>query len=87
VRIATLREEGWVRIEVRDTGTGMSPETLSRLFQPFFTTKAPGMGTGLGLAVVHGIITAHGGRIAVESELGRGTCFTLLLPRVANPVP
>jgi two-component system NtrC family sensor kinase len=87
VRITTRREGEWVRIEVRDTGTGMTPETQRKLFQPFFTTKPPGMGTGLGLAVVHGIVTAHGGRIEVESQLGKGSCFTLHLPRVARPVP
>jgi signal transduction histidine kinase len=71
-----------VRIEVRDTGMGMSPQTLRSLFQPFFTTKAPGVGMGLGLAVVHGIVTSHGGHIQVESEPGKGTCFLLSLPRV-----
>jgi two-component system NtrC family sensor kinase len=85
VRISTRREGEWVRIEVRDTGTGMPPEVQRHLFQPFFTTKPPGMGTGLGLAVVHGIVTSHGGHIEVASEPGKGTCFTLHLPCVPSP--
>jgi len=72
------------RVEIRDTGTGMTPDTLRNLFQPFFTTKPPGVGLGLGLAVAHGIVTGQGGRIEVESEPGRGSCFTVHLPRVAR---
>ncbi|KFE68703.1 hypothetical protein DB31_7940 [Hyalangium minutum] len=83
VRLSTRREGEEVRVEIRDTGTGMSPETRRRLFEPFFTTKPPGKGMGLGLAVAHGIVTAQGGHIEVESELGKGSCFTLRLPRVA----
>jgi two-component system NtrC family sensor kinase len=82
VRLSTCLEGELVRIEVRDTGSGMPPEVRSRLFQPFFTTKPHGEGTGLGLAVVHGIVTAHGGRIEVESQPGQGSCFTVYLPRV-----
>ena len=82
IRITTRREGDKVRVSIQDTGEGMSPETLKRLFQPFFTTKPPGLGTGLGLAVAHGIITSHGGRIEVESRLREGTCFTLHLPKV-----
>ncbi len=81
VRLSTRQEGEQVRMEVRDTGAGMPPEVLSRLFQPFFTTKPLGMGTGLGLAVVHGIVAAHGGRITVESQPGQGSCFTVFLPR------
>ncbi|WP_224367581.1 sensor histidine kinase [Hyalangium versicolor] len=81
VHLSTRQEGEWVRMEVRDTGSGMSPEVQSRLFQPFFTTKPMGMGTGLGLAVVHGIVTAHGGQVMVSSQPGEGTCFTVLLPR------
>jgi two-component system, NtrC family, sensor kinase len=80
VHLSTGREGDQVRMEVRDTGAGMPPEVLSRLFQPFFTTKPLGMGTGLGLAVVHGIVTSHGGRITVRSQPGEGTCFTVYLP-------
>ncbi|KFE66503.1 sensor histidine kinase [Hyalangium minutum] len=87
VRLSTRRVGDEVRVEIRDTGTGMTPDTLRNLFQPFFTTKPPGMGLGLGLAVAHGIVTGQGGRIEVESEPGRGSCFTLHLPRVARGTP
>ncbi|MFP5503082.1 MAG: sensor histidine kinase, partial [Candidatus Sericytochromatia bacterium] len=69
-----------VALSVEDDGAGMSPEVRSRLFEPFYTTKPPGEGTGLGLAICHGIVTAHGGRIEVESEPGRGSVFTVVLP-------
>jgi len=71
---------GQVRLEVRDTGSGIPPELLPRVFEPFFTTRAPGAGAGLGLSVSHAIVTAAGGSIDVASEVGRGTTFTVLLP-------
>ena len=71
--------DGEVRIDVQDTGCGISKENMNKLFTPFFTTKAKGKGVGLGLAVVHGIIERHKGRIKVQSEVGKGTTFTLYL--------
>ncbi|MDJ0848802.1 MAG: ATP-binding protein [Myxococcota bacterium] len=78
-------KESWAVIEVRDEGEGMTPEVLSRLFEPFFTTKEVGQGSGLGLAVVHGIIEQSGGRVEVESESGVGTCFRISLRSVEAP--
>jgi PAS domain S-box-containing protein len=75
----------WVRLSVRDSGTGMTPEVQAHLFEPFFTTKPSGKGTGLGLATVHGIVAQNGGYIEVESAPGRGTTFDVFLPRAADP--
>ena len=84
LRVATVRDgEQHIRLTVADTGCGIPPDVLPKIFEPFVTTKARGKGTGLGLTVVLGIVQEHGGSIAVESTPGQGTTFTLLLPRVA----
>jgi signal transduction histidine kinase/ActR/RegA family two-component response regulator len=75
-----------VALSVTDTGTGIAPEIRERLFEPFFTTKGAGRGTGLGLAIVYGTAKAHGGTVAVESEVGRGTRFQIYLPADGSPV-
>lgn len=77
-----LREGPHLVLTVRDTGQGIDPAVKNRIFDPFFTTKVPGEGTGLGLSVVYGIVKDHGGAIAVESEPGKGTVFTVTLPLV-----
>lgn len=77
----------FVEVTVSDTGTGMTPDVLSRLFEPFFTTKDIGQGTGLGLATVYGIVKAHGGWIAVQSEVGQGSTFRLFLPAAEGASP
>jgi PAS domain S-box-containing protein len=75
----------WVMLAVRDTGLGMSAEVQAHLFEPFFTTKEPGKGTGLGLAMVYGIVTQAGGEVRVRTEAGQGTSFEIFFPRVDAP--
>ena len=74
-----------VCLSIADTGCGMDEATVGRVFEPFFTTKAVGDGTGLGLSMVHGIVTRHGGRITIHSRPGEGSEFTLWLPAIAQP--
>ncbi|WP_298607109.1 DAHL domain-containing protein [uncultured Thiothrix sp.] len=81
VTIITQATEQGVSIQVKDNGSGIAPEHLSKIFDPFFTTKKVGEGTGLGLSIVQRIIKEHGGEISIDSKLGVGTCFTILLPR------
>lgn len=80
VWVTTTCEGGRLVISVRDDGVGMDREILGRIFAPFFTTKDVGEGTGLGLVISHGVVAAHGGTIEVDSEVGRGTEFRILLP-------
>jgi signal transduction histidine kinase/CheY-like chemotaxis protein len=81
VRVRTWAEEERVLAEVQDTGQGIAPDLLGRLFEPFFSTKPVGVGTGLGLPICHGIVSSLGGQIEVESEVGRGSRFVVSLPR------
>jgi PAS domain S-box-containing protein len=74
-----------VCLSIADTGSGMDEVTVERVFEPFFTTKGVGDGTGLGLSMVHGIVTRHGGRITIRSRPGEGSEFTLWLPTIAQP--
>ncbi len=78
--IETLSKDGYISLIVEDTGIGMSDEILKQIFDPFFTTKEVGEGTGLGLSVVHGIVSSHGGVIKVESTVGKGSRFEVQLP-------
>jgi PAS domain S-box-containing protein len=83
--VITRNEGSRVVIEIRDTGTGMTPEVQKRIFEPFFTTKPEGTGTGLGLSVSYGILQSHAGTLSVQSAVGIGSTFRISLP--ASPVP
>jgi PAS domain S-box-containing protein len=88
IRVVTRRHAAdRVVIEVCDTGSGIPPELKDRIFEPFFTTKPPGVGTGLGLSICHGIVCAMGGEITVESEVGKGSTFRVVLPTAHHASP
>src|SRR5262249_17962631 len=74
-------------VDFIDTGAGMTLEVMSHIFDPLYTTKDRGQGTGLGLVIVSQIVSEHGGSVAVESELGKGTSFRLSFPAIPNDVP
>jgi signal transduction histidine kinase/ActR/RegA family two-component response regulator len=82
VRTGEIPAGDYVRVTVKDTGHGIAPEVIDRIFEPFFTTKPAGRGTGLGLALVHAVVTEHRGFIEVASEIGRGTTFNVWMPQV-----
>ena len=80
VSVSTKKADNRLFIAVKDNGTGIASGIKERIFHPFFTTKGPGLGTGLGLSLSHDIVKAHGGEIMVESEEGVGSEFTIILP-------
>jgi PAS domain S-box-containing protein len=86
LQLTTRNADGDVVLEVTDTGSGMSPEVLARACEPFFTTKEQGKGTGMGLAVVHGIVDGAHGKLEIASELGEGTTFRISLPAFEGPI-
>lgn len=85
IHVTSRVERGFVEVEIADTGCGISPENIDRIFQPFFTTKPPGKGTGLGLSICSRILSGLGGQITVQSTLGEGTRFCVALVTEANP--
>jgi two-component system, NtrC family, sensor kinase len=80
LRITTACEGNWVSIAIKDSGKGISTEQREKIFEPFYTTKPKGMGTGLGLSLSQTIIDKHGGRIELESQIDKGSCFSVWLP-------
>jgi two-component system NtrC family sensor kinase len=84
IRALTSEDGQWLNIEVKDTGVGIEPEHLPHIFDPFYTTKQVGRGTGLGLSVTYGIVEKHGGHIEVQSRKGQGATFTVMLPLLAT---
>jgi signal transduction histidine kinase len=84
ITVRTGQDDNQVWIEVQDNGKGIKPEHLNRIFDPFFTTKPVGKGTGLGLSLAYSIVKKHDGRIDVKSEVGHGSVFKVLLPKITR---
>jgi signal transduction histidine kinase len=82
--IKSFAQNGYVVVKVSDTGIGMSREVMDKIFEPFFTTKKVGKGTGLGISISYGIIKDYDGAIGIESEVNRGTTFTLTFPAISE---
>jgi len=78
--VTTKKLDGKVEINVKDNGNGISPAIIDKIFQPFFTTKPTGQGTGLGLSLAYDIVKAHGGNLRVETNEGQGSAFIMILP-------
>jgi two-component system NtrC family sensor kinase len=87
IGIATRERDGGIEVRITDTGSGISAGDLQRIFDPFYTTKEVGVGTGLGLSTSYGIVKQHGGEIEVSSEPGRGSCFAVWLPLGSDKEP
>ena len=81
-----LPSKDYCCLEIKDTGTGIAPETIKHIFEPYFTTKELGKGSGIGLSVVHGIVKNYKGAITVESELNKGTVFYIYLPLISHTI-
>jgi len=84
IRIRTWNGDGNIYVSISDTGSGIPEDKINRIFEPFFTTKPVGKGTGLGLSITYDIVKKHNGDIKVESEVGRGTTFTITIPVVED---
>ena len=80
ISVTTSADDNWLKIEISDNGSGIPEGIRERVFEPFFTTKDVGKGTGLGMSISYEIVKKHGGEIRLDSEVGRGSCFTILLP-------
>jgi signal transduction histidine kinase len=87
ITLTTLARDDHVEVRIEDDGQGIPEDVIAHIFDPFFTTKDVGEGTGLGLAISYRIIEQHNGTITVESEVGRGTCFTISLPLNSEAEP
>jgi len=85
IELRTAVDRDQALIEVQDHGSGISPEHMKRLFEPFFTTRAVGHGAGLGLAICYGVVRDHGGTIEVDTQVGRGSTFRIRLPLRPQP--